>query len=162
MNAIAGVLADLHTGERHLATELIDLGQRHRAEQDVFHITKDLAAWSEEHVSRLAQALNDHGEEVPADPARTGLVPALRLWASEHATGDNDSGLLLLQDLELIYLAASFNSLCWELLAQGAQALKDRRLLALSSACHPETLRQLRWANTKLKESAPQALSSES
>ncbi|HEX3566385.1 MAG TPA: hypothetical protein VHU17_13525, partial [Acidimicrobiales bacterium] len=94
-----------------------------------------------------------------ADPTRPGLVPVLRLWASEHATGGSDSGLLLLQDLELIYLAASFNSLCWELLAQGAQALKDRRLLELSSACHPETLRQLRWANTKLKESAPQTLS---
>ena len=49
-------------------------------------------------------------------------------------------------------------SLDWELLAQGAQAIKDDELLALSKQCHPQTLRQMRWANAMLKELSPQAL----
>jgi hypothetical protein len=66
----------------------------------------------------------------------------------------------LLSDLQPIYLAASYNSLHWEMLAQAAQALSDESLLELTTTCHPETLRQIRWANTKLKESAPQILAS--
>lgn len=49
-------------------------------------------------------------------------------------------------------------SLDWEILAQTAQALSDRELLALSKRCHPQTLRQLRWANAKLKEIAAQTV----
>jgi hypothetical protein len=49
-------------------------------------------------------------------------------------------------------------SLDWELLAQAAQAAKQQELLALAQRCHPQTLRQLRWANARLKDSAPQAL----
>jgi hypothetical protein len=45
-----------------------------------------------------------------------------------------------------------------ELLGQGAQALKDDKLLELTSRCHPQTLRQMRWANAVLKERTPQAL----
>jgi hypothetical protein len=49
-------------------------------------------------------------------------------------------------------------SLDWEILAQTAQALKDRELLALSQRCHPQTLRQLRWSNALLKENAAQTM----
>ena len=47
-----------------------------------------------------------------------------------------------------------------ELLAQGAQAATDERLLELAQRCHPETLRQVRWANATLNELAPQTLTS--
>jgi hypothetical protein len=160
MSAIIRVLLDLYTAERQLTTELLDVGERHKVEHDVYHITRELASWSEDHVSCLAAAIKDRGEDVSSDPALTGLVPALRQWAADNET--SDPGLLLLQDLQVVYLTASYASLCWEILAQGAQALKVGTLLELSSTCHPQTLRQLRWANTKLKESAPQTLSSES
>ena len=45
-----------------------------------------------------------------------------------------------------------------ELLAHGAQAATDERLLELAQRCHPETLRQVRWANATLNELAPQTL----
>ena len=32
-------------------------------------------------------------------------------------------------------------------------------LLALASSCHPQTLRQIRWANTMIKTLSPQVLS---
>ncbi|GAB2755427.1 hypothetical protein [Streptomyces bullii] len=46
------------------------------------------------------------------------------------------------------------------MLAQAAQATRDDRLLGLASACHPQTLRQMRWTNTLIKEPAPQLLTS--
>jgi hypothetical protein len=44
-------------------------------------------------------------------------------------------------------------------LAEGV-AKKDAELLSVAKHCHPETLRQACWANTKLKESSPQIMAS--
>lgn len=55
---------------------------------------------------------------------------------------------LLLADLRRIHRIAA-----------GASA-KDLELLELTSRCHPQTLRQMRWANAMLKELPPQALTS--
>jgi hypothetical protein len=51
-------------------------------------------------------------------------------------------------------------SAAWEMLAQAAQAAKNTELLELTSDCHPETLRQVRWANTMIKNLSPQILTS--
>jgi hypothetical protein len=161
MSAILDLIADLHGGEQELAAQLLDVGGRHKADHDVNHITTDLAAWSNEHVSRLAGAAEDHGMSLSFAPAAPGRLAPVKEWLNEHAFGRHPApGLLLLSDLQAIYLAASYNSLHWEMLAQAAQALSDESLLELTTTCHPETLRQIRWANTKLKESAPQILAS--
>jgi hypothetical protein len=44
-------------------------------------------------------------------------------------------------------------------LAQTAEPVRDSRLLELAESSHPETLRQMRWANAKLKELSPQVMS---
>jgi ERCC4-related helicase len=46
------------------------------------------------------------------------------------------------------------------MLAQVAQAKRERELLALTERCHPQNLRQLRWANTMIKVQTPQILNS--
>jgi hypothetical protein len=69
-------------------------------------------------------------------------------------------GLLLLRDLRELHLAAAENSLYWEMLGQVAQARRDGELLAVVSACHPRTLRQMRWTNTMIKNLSPQLLTS--
>ena len=61
-------------------------------------------------------------------------------------------------DVREVFTRASGVSVDWELVAQAAQGLQDTELLDLSKRCHPETLRQVRWANAKLKESATQIL----
>ena len=71
-----------------------------------------------------------------------------------------EPGLLLLVDLRRLHRKAAGVSLDWELLAQGAQAAKDPDLLALSQQCHPQTLRQMKWANAMLKTLSPQILAS--
>ncbi|WP_408059088.1 hypothetical protein [Streptomyces canus] len=74
--------------------------------------------------------------------------------------GEGPEGLVLLRDLRALHLAATENSLHWEMLAQTAQATRDERLLELASACHPQTLRQMRWTNTLIKQLSPQVLTS--
>ncbi|MGM0929135.1 MAG: hypothetical protein ACQEXN_05445 [Actinomycetota bacterium] len=44
------------------------------------------------------------------------------------------------------------------MLAQAAQGIKHSDLLAVAQKCRPETLRQMHWANAKLKESSTQIL----
>ena len=70
-----------------------------------------------------------------------------------------EPGFLLLVDLRHLHRIAAGASLDWELLAQGAQAVRDTELLDLAMRCHPQTLRQMRWANAMLKELSPQILS---
>jgi len=50
---------------------------------------------------------------------------------------------------------ASGVSVDWEMLAQG---LKHTDLLDVTKRCHPDTLRQVRWANAQLKEASTQIL----
>jgi hypothetical protein len=57
-----------------------------------------------------------------------------------------------------VHRKAAGVSLDWEILAQTAQALQNADLLDLCQRCHPETLRQMKWANAKLKEVAAQAM----
>jgi hypothetical protein len=51
-------------------------------------------------------------------------------------------------------------SLDWVALGQAAQAAKDAALLDTVSGCHAETLRALKWTTYRLKEAAPQVLTS--
>ena len=51
-------------------------------------------------------------------------------------------------------------SVDWVALGQAAQAAKDEKLLETVTACHSQTLRTLKWTNYRLKEAAPQVLTS--
>lgn len=64
----------------------------------------------------------------------------------------------MLADLRRLHRTAAGVSLDWELLGQGAQAAKDTELLSLTKRGHPETRRQMRWANAILKEISPHVL----
>jgi hypothetical protein len=66
--------------------------------------------------------------------------------------------LLLLRDLRSIHIHAIGVSVDWEMVAQVAQGVEDTELRALAQRCHPQNLRQARWANSRIKESATQIL----
>ncbi|GAA3505021.1 hypothetical protein GCM10019016_121340 [Streptomyces prasinosporus] len=163
MNGVTLVLRALHHGEEHLAGELTTVAERHRAEHEVRHVANDLARWSRTHVRRLADAGHAHGVDLggpSGDDAPAGVLSALGGKAAEAVVHRPEPGLLLLRDLRGLHLDAAGNSLYWEMLAQAAQAARDEKLLALASACHPETLRQMRWTNTMIKNLSPQVLTS--
>ncbi len=163
MKKLKLVIRDLHHAERRLARQLWRLADRHQADHEIHHVARDLARWSQRHVRELARVGRRHGVRLAADADGDGEVghPAgasARRRASRMVGRRSAPAILLLADLRRLYRDASTVSLDWELLAQAAQAARQPDLLALATSCHPDTLRQARWANAKLKELAGQAL----
>ncbi len=162
MSGITLTLRELHDGERALEEALLAAAERHRTDHEIHHVASDLARWSREHSARLADTGHHYGLDLdgPKDDPSPGALTALRQKAAEALGRRPETGLLLLHDLRDLHLAAARNSLYWEMLAQAAQGARDERLLALAGECHPQTLRQLRWTNTMIKELSPQLLTS--
>ena len=154
-------IEELHRSENELYTVLLSMSDRHKVDHEVFHVTRDMAKWSEQHVAALAEAGREFGLELdPEAKHDLGLLEMLRQKSAELTGRRSAPGLFLLADLRHLYREASGTSLDWELLAQGAQGAKNKELLDLAKRCHPQTLRVSRWANAKLKEFSPQVLAS--
>jgi hypothetical protein len=151
-------IRELHRSERKLAHELNVMAARHHSDQDICHLAQDLAGWSRQHLSELAEHGRHYGLRLSAEPRTRAVTGLLQSRLSGMVRRRPEPGLLLLADLRRIHRLAAGVSLDWELLSQGAQAAKDSELLSLTSRCHPETLRQMRWANAMLKELSPQLL----
>jgi hypothetical protein len=161
MNGIQYALRRTHNGENEAAKELLRMAERYRTEHEIHHVARGLASWSQEHVMLLAEHAAHFDLDLD-DEADTpyGITSQLRETLANAIRRRPEPGLLLLEDLRHLYLRASENSLAWEMLAQAAQAQHRRELLELSQECHPQTLRQIRWANTMIKTQTPQALAS--
>jgi hypothetical protein len=152
-------LRRVHHGETQLVEHLLRLADKHRAEHEVHHVAIDLAGWSRLNLAGLAEVASNYGVELAPDADGPGPVRhAIDALAAK--TPGRVASLALLEDLRDLYLVASETSLGWEMLAQHAQARRERDLLDLTSRCHPQTLRQLRWVNTMIKTLSPQALAS--
>lgn len=151
-------LRELHRSELRLARLLDAVADRHHADHEIFHTSGDLAVWSREHVALLADVGVDYGVHAARNPRTTARTGSAQRWLADRLGRRPEPALLLLADLRRVHRTAAGVSLDWELLAQGAQAAKNDRLLAITERCHPQALRQMRWANAMLKEQAPQAL----
>ncbi|TDD03723.1 hypothetical protein E1292_20490 [Nonomuraea deserti] len=156
----AGVVAEEHRDQREaLAHLLLRLSERHKADHETYHVARDLVAWCHDHVRELARVGKDYGLDLDPSPAGdTTLMELVREKAGEWLGRRPEPSLLLLADFRHLNRVASGVSLDWELLAQAAQGARRKDLLALAQRCHPDTLRQVRWANARLKDSATQAL----
>jgi hypothetical protein len=150
----------LHSGENALAKHLLQVAARHRTDHEVHHVARDLAEWSRSNVAKVAQVAGDHGLDLDDDADEPSRLAAVSEAVSSLIGRRPEPGLMLLEDLRDVYLMASANSLAWEMLAQHAQAGHEKDVLELTEGCHPQTLRQIRWANTMLKTLSPQVLSS--
>ena len=158
-NKVPMALAELHRSENDLAAELLHASDRHKVDHEIFHLARDLAHWSQDHVRDLARIGQSYGIELEPEPEDdASMMARIRQRGAELLGRRHDAALLLLKDLREIHCKAAGVSLDWEVLAQTAQALQDRELLALTQKCHPQTLRQLRWANASLKENAAQIM----
>lgn len=155
MNGVQYALRQINLGEQAMHEQLCRLAEQHRAEHEVHHVARDLAAWSQENVHAIAARATRLGLDLDTGADAGGPATV----ATRTGAGD-DPGLQLLHDLAEVYLRAADNSLSWEMLAQVAQAKREAELLALTQHCHPQTLRQMRWANTMIKTQSPQILGS--
>ena len=152
-------LQELHRSENHLAHQLLAVAARHKADHEVFHVGHDLATWSQDHVRRLAPFGDRYGVRLDPEPAgEPAQLERLSEAVSDRLGRRSAPALLLLRDLRSLFVHASGVSADWEMVAQVAQGTRDTDLLALAQRCHPQTLRQLKWANSRIKESATQVL----
>jgi len=155
------VLRELHRSETRLARDLLAMSDRHKADHEIHHVARDLARWSQIHVRRIAEVGRDYGAKLKRQPRwEVSRLGALRKRAATVLGRRPEAGLQLLADLRELHRTAAGVSLDWELLAQVAQALKEQPLLDLAQSCHPQTLRQMRWANAHLKITSPQIIAS--
>jgi hypothetical protein len=158
---IGAAIQELAASERELADRLTAVGERHRTEHDVYHVTTTLARIEQGHIDALARHAARYDVELDAGgdgPASSKLVQAAREKTAELLGRRTEPGLLLLRDLRELHVLAAGVSLDWVALGQGAQAAIDTELLAAVTHCHSETLRTLKWTTGRLKEAAPQAL----
>ncbi|MDP9429149.1 MAG: hypothetical protein M3Q47_09890 [Actinomycetota bacterium] len=152
-------LEELHRSENHLAHQLLAVAERHKADHEVFHVGRDLATWSQDHIRRLAPFGNRYGVDLDPEPAgEPALLARLGEAVSDRLGRRSTPALLLLRNLRSLFIDASGVSADWEMVAQVAQGIRDADLLALAQRCHPQTLRQVAWANSRIKESATQIL----
>jgi hypothetical protein len=159
MSKVPLALEELHRSENDLAGHLVKISDRHKADHEIFYVARDLARWSQEHIRGLARIGQDYGLDLDPEPAGDGSILAtVRQKGDELLGRHHEASLQLLRDLRTVHRMAAGTSLDWEILAQTAQALKDTELLELAERYHPQTLRQMRWANAKLKESAAQVM----
>ncbi|MCZ9346907.1 hypothetical protein NGM37_55330 [Streptomyces sp. TRM76130] len=153
------LLHELHQDENDLAHELLRVSERHKVDHEIHHVARDLARWSQRHVRTLADIGERFGARLDPDPVdELKTTEHLRDKASELVGRKPQVALLLLRDLREVYVKAAGLSVDWEMLGQAAQGLKDTELLTAVKSCHPDTLRQMRWANAKLKDSSTQVL----
>ena len=152
MMARLEIFSDIH-GDARALERLMSV------EADYYFAAGDLATWSQGHVRRIAAIGGRYGLELDPEPAGDpSLLRRVRQEVGDRLGRRSAPTLLLLRDLRSLYMDASGVSVDWELIAQAAQGVRDRELLDLASSCHPDTLRQARWANAMLKQSATQAL----
>lgn len=152
-------MRELHRSENSLRHDLLRVADRHHADHEIHHVARDVARWSEIHVEELAQEGRRYGLHLGRGrPGYLELLGDVRQRVSDLTGRRPEPGLLLLADLRRLHRKAAGVSVDWEMLAQAAQAAKDEELLALAKRSHPQTLRQLRWANAMLKVISPQVL----
>lgn len=153
------VLEELHRSEHDLGRLLLHASDRHASDHEVHHVARELATWSRRHLREIAEVGTEFGLDLDPEPAlESGPVEALQQAVARRTGRRSAPALLLLTDLREIDVEAAGVSVDWELLAQAAQGVKRRDLLALTKRCHPDTLRQMRWANAMLKASSTQVL----
>jgi hypothetical protein len=152
-------LEELHRSESDLAGQLLVVSDRHKADHEVFHVARDLAQWSRGHVREIARIGGKYGLELDPEPADDpSVLQKVRQGLADRLGRRSAPALLLLRDLRSIYMDASAVSVDWELIGQAAQGVRDRELLDVVTRCHPDTLRQAKWANAQIKEKATQIL----
>jgi hypothetical protein len=160
---LGAALEHLRRSVDDLGEEIRAVGERHAAQQDVYHMAHTLSA----RIDRLATSLDPFMEAYGQGAAREEAGDAVRSFAEKlrRATStitarSPKTGLLLLRDLRELFVDASLVEIDWTIVRQGAMAARDEPLVRAATVGLEETGRVLRWLKTRIKESSPQILMS--
>jgi hypothetical protein len=161
MNKIGLALKELYRAEEELADEFVKAGERLAAEHDVWYDCQRFAEQCHLHADAIRHFAALHEEQLPPPDAETvgeTTTASLRHKLAELLGRRPESGLLLLRSLRHLYLQAQEVSFHWIIAGQLAQATRDHALLAAVDELHRETLTQIKWLKTRVKQASPQAL----
>jgi hypothetical protein len=161
VNKMGLLLAQLHDAETDLAAEYRAVADRHSAEHDVYYLGQALATQCDQHAGAVRTIAKHFGKDLsePSSPdALHNVMAGIRRKTSELLGQRPEPGLLLLRDLRQLYLMAEEANIHWLALGQVAQALPDKALLDQASALHKQTLTQIKWLKTRIKETCSQVL----
>jgi len=143
-------LSLLTQSEGTLEESFRQVAAAHGDEPDVHFLCLTLAQQCHEHRTRLEPVIDRYGSGGADDEPE-------RLHAD--ALGEPRSGPLgLLRDLQDVYLLVNLADITWTMVKQAAEALRDDELLDIVNHCEKETIVQLQWLKTRMKQAAPQAL----
>jgi hypothetical protein len=146
---IARYLGLVMSTERALADAFVLVGARHATEPEMLNAARLHSNWCSGHLDVLRPAAAGYG----AEGTRQGERMRRALFRGRRL-----GGFGLLRDLhDLLTLATSVHA-CWMALLQAAREARDAHLEKACRACDAETLRQISWLETKLRQAAPQAL----
>ena len=146
---IARYLGLTMSTERALADAFVLVGARHATEPEMLNAARLHSNWCTGHLDVLRPAAARYRAECSrqGERLRRALFRGRRL-----------GGFGLLRDLhDLLTLATSVHA-CWMALLQAAREARDADLEKACRACDADTLRQISWLETKLRQAAPQAL----
>src|SRR3954452_20105156 len=106
MNKLATLFDELHTAEIALAYALREVGERHGADHDVWHMCHQLAEQADARAAQLRERAQ--GYDVDLKPPRRSetaqAVADVRHKASELLGRRPEGGMLLLADLRQLFL----------------------------------------------------------
>jgi hypothetical protein len=146
---LAHYLGLLHKAQNALADALREVGAAHRDEVDIAHLSQQQARLCDQRAEALRPFAERYSEDAPDEPERLH---------SELFRGTRGGGLGLLRDLQDLYLMAAECDICWTLVGQAAQGLRDDDLSKVVSAGAAETEIQMIWLRGRMKQAATQAL----
>jgi hypothetical protein len=161
MNNVGMALKELYRAEEELADEYVKVGERLAAEHDLWYDCQRFAQQCHAHADAIRPFAARHEQDLdPPDDDTVGetTTAMLRHKLSEALGHRPESGLLLLRSLRKLYLQAQEVSFHWIIAGQLAQATRNHELLALVDELHRETLTQIKWLKTQVKQASPQAL----
>ncbi|SMB97439.1 molybdopterin oxidoreductase [Deinococcus hopiensis] len=146
---VGNYLGLVHGSEERLVDALSKVAEHHQDEPDIYETCQLLAAWSRKHLGHLKPLVQKYKENKNSEPEN--LENAL-------FHGPRQGSLALLRDLHDLWLLANEVQLCWTVLEQAAQALRDDELERVCQECGNETKRQLAFFLMRIKQAAPQTL----
>ncbi|MBF9132613.1 hypothetical protein I0C86_27205 [Plantactinospora sp. S1510] len=146
---LAHYLGLLHRSLSNLDGAYREVADVHGDEPDVRLCCQRLARQCAAQADRLDPFARRYAEQAPDEPDRLH---------SELFRGTRTGGLGLLRDLQDLYLMTSECDICWTVVKQAAQGVRDRDLLSVVEGGEGETTIQLAWLRTRIKQAAPQAL----
>ncbi|WP_158828520.1 molybdopterin oxidoreductase [Mucilaginibacter lacusdianchii] len=122
---------------------------KHGDEPDVYQTCQLLASWSQNHLNELKPWV----EKYPARPDTTADKLERMMFDNEQK-----GSFALLRDLHDLWILVTEIDICWTVLLQAADGLRDKEMKTTFVKLQESTKRQIAWLQTRIKQSAPQTL----